>query len=112
MLRHLLADSKRAHAFVDVLLYNRQQYEYLANFKVLQNTFKKHSIDKVRVDSSSNEFQTSRLPLSSRNNEGNSNASDTDVVNIVASGRNSSFLPAPALTQCTCPCSPFQSIVS
>jgi hypothetical protein len=28
---------------------DRQQYEYLANFKVLQNTFKQHSIDKVRA---------------------------------------------------------------
>lgn len=29
----------------------RQQYEYLSNFKVLQNTFKAHSIDKVRLHS-------------------------------------------------------------
>jgi len=38
----------------------KHEYEYIANFKVMQNVFKSKKIDKVR---SSTSFKTARLPV-------------------------------------------------
>lgn len=38
----------------------KHEYEYIANFKVMQNVFKAKKIDKVR---SSTSFKTARLPV-------------------------------------------------
>ena len=35
-------------AMAKVKMQAKQEYEYLANFRVLQNSFKVHGIDKVR----------------------------------------------------------------